>query len=72
MNITTMIWSDKFPELTLPKDDPFVITSFQTDMAKIAHQSQITMQSDTKDKSYYDITMNYFLPAQDVASRDEW
>ena len=72
MKITTTIWSTKFADATLPKDDPFAIKSTQTDIANISHQSKITIKSDSKDLAYYDITMNYFLPAQDVASRDEW
>ncbi|MEI6673325.1 MAG: hypothetical protein WCL02_08730 [bacterium] len=57
--------------MILAKDDPFASKTVETYLAKIAHQSKITIQSDTKDLAYYDITMNYFVPAQDVQSRDE-
>ena len=71
MTIATSIGSALFPEVKLFKDDPFAIKTIQADIASITHQSDITMKSDAKEKSYYDVTMNYFVPAKDVASRDE-
>lgn len=72
MKVSTHIWSTTFADMILAKDDPFASKTVETYLAKIAHQSKITIQSDTKDLAYYDITMNYFVPAQDVQSRDEW
>jgi len=57
--------------VTLPKDDPFVIKTIQTDISKIAHQSTISMKDSSQDPAYYDVTMTYFLPAKDVPSKDE-
>ncbi len=72
MKLSTQIWSTKFAEQTLPKDDPFVMKKLMTDIAKINHTATVTMQSSSKEAAYYDLTMTYFVPAQDITSRDEW
>ena len=71
MTIKTMIGANTFDAETLPKNDPFVNKTLTTDLSKIDHQAKITMQSSSKDSSYYNISMMYFLPAKDVPSRDE-
>jgi hypothetical protein len=40
-----------------------------TNLADINHKSDINIKSDSKSKSYYDITMSYFIPAKDIQAR---
>lgn len=72
MKLSTQIWSTKFTDVTLPKNDPFVMKRLATDIAKIDHSATVTMWSDSKETAYYDLTLTYFVPAKDSTSRDEW
>lgn len=72
IDIDTLIGKDKLQQVSLAKDDPFTSHKQKVDLSKINNNADIQMSSDSQSKSYYDITMSYFLPAKDIPARYEW
>jgi hypothetical protein len=71
MKINTLIGKKELPTITLAKNDPFLIQKMQANLSTIDHTADVKMSSDSKLKSYYDMTMSYFLAAKDIPARYE-
>lgn len=72
IDIDTLIGKQTLQKISLAKDDPFTSQKQSIDITKINNNADIQMSSDSQSKSYYDITMSYFLPAKDIRARYEW
>jgi len=72
INIDTLIWKKQLTQISLAQDEPFITQKIDTSLEDINHKSDINIKSDSKSKSYYDITMSYFIPAKDIQARYQW
>ena len=56
---------------TLKAKDKFIIYTKTFDFSKLSETNKFALQIDTW-SVYYDLTLSYYLPSQEILERDEW